>query len=102
MYLKANSKLVLPSNSKYRLAFEYNHADEDGAAMYIDDDTYHATCCVSNNLYQCFLQISPVSKHAIIYRTISQDNQIIASNLSNNATLRTTIFGGDFCTNALF
>ena len=63
MYLGENSNLIVPSNSKYRLTFEYNNANEDGAAMYIDDDTYHATCCESNNLHQCFNIISVEARY---------------------------------------
>ena len=91
MYLGENSNLIVPSNSKYRLTFENNNANEDGAAMYIDDDTYHATCCVSNNLHQCFLQTSSVSKHD---NHDLQDNQIKV--ISNSTNLKTTIFGGLF------
>ena len=89
MYLGENSKLIIPSYSGYRLIFEHNDANEDGAAMYVDDDTYHATCCESNNPHQCFLQTSSASKndnHGL------HDSQVQL--IGNSTSLKTTIFGG--------
>ena len=91
MYLGENSNLIVPSNNNYRLIFEYNNAIKDGAAMYVDDDTYHATCCESNNLHQCFLQTSSVSKYD---NHDLQDSQIQV--IGNSTNLITTIFGGLF------
>ena len=90
MYLTENSNLIIPSSNSYRLIFEHNNANKDGQAMYVDDDTYHATCCESNNLHQCFLQ-SSVSK---------DDNHDLHSGqvqvIGNSTNLKTTIFGGLF------
>ena len=87
MYLGENSNLIVPSNSKYRLTFEYNNANEDGAAMYIDDDTYHATCCESNIICtNVFTNI--ISVEARYYHDL-QDSQTKV--ISNSTNLKTTI-----------
>ena len=85
IYLEFNSKIILPS-SKYRLVFEYNQANKQGTALYIDDGSYYSTCSEEN--VQCCLQTSLFNNACPL--TGSQI-QIIAD---NSTTLRTTIFGG--------